>query len=376
MPGKHRRAKCKTPGCENDVRADCNKSGYCSVCFETFARKSGLNKQEACHALVNGLRFGPAGPVEPDGGLAAAAQAALPPDPVEASGKVSTWAERKCDLSKLEHLIGNWMLVNDLHIPLHDSLLLTRMLKAARLNGVFQLCLGGDVFEAQEQGMFAKNAPSGMDPAEAAQRVMQVLAALAAHFRRIVILKGNHDARWQKTLERLLSAPDGRQLAELLGVDLSVSYRDRYVALMDSWTRLYAADAAGRIEWLGQPAVEIDGPAGCKPYLYCHPKTYSRLAPNAERRIAAVKEQPVLGTHGHLFALGVSPSGKYPVAQVPACTDPAAHLYLHERVTDFPHWSRGFAMVKAGVVRIWVDNPYLTDWGELERAYAASVATA
>ncbi|RMF24475.1 MAG: metallophosphoesterase [Deltaproteobacteria bacterium] len=258
------------------------------------------------------------------------------------------------------------VVVSDLHIPKHDAELLSRMCRVARRDGLRTLIIAGDLIDF---GSISRHRAglSSMQAVENLANSIRALEALAATFETIHVIKGNHDDRLQRLIERAVQER-GRPaavLAELEIEDLeALAYRERYLAVLERWTRKIAPEIKRKVRWYAIPKIAVAGPKGFAPYLVVHPAIYSRHAPMAEKRLWARYTQPIIGTHGHLWGMSVSPSGEHPVVQIGCATIPEKHYYLSERITDHPRWVRGFATIRRGVLRCYVDLPYLVDWDE------------
>lgn len=317
-----------------------SRSGVCGVCYRATKKKVGKTSISA-----DALR-------------AAAAEAE------RVSGRVV------CDVPTWDAppalVADDCVVCSDIHVPRHVETMIERMTAVAQRDGLRTLVIGGDLIDFEEISRHRKAGAKGITARDSIIASMQLLDDLCETFDTIHVIKGNHDDRLQRTIE---AAIEGRSQAQWALADIegeqaeALTYRARYVAIMEEWARKAGDRVRERVRWYPVPRIEIAGPAGQKPYLLVHPSIYSRLAPQAERRIWTRYVQPIIGTHGHLAGLSLSPNGEHPVLQIGCMTDPSKHLYLSENVTDHPQWVNCFATIRSGVLRMYVDNPYLTDWG-------------
>lgn len=268
-------------------------------------------------------------------------------------------ARRWCEPPSLVR--GNTMLISDLHVPKHCSVTLSRMMDVAEELGIRQLVVGGDLIDFENISRYRPGEPQS-HPIESIQAATMVLMSLTDQFDIIWVIKGNHDDRLQRMIEAAYIGRDrfAQYLADLTQSDLEAhAFRERFIVVMEAWTRKLSEKLAKKVRWLAVPEIEIEGPEGYPPYRFVHPAIYSRNAPQAERRLWQRYVQPIIGTHGHIWGMSIAPNGIHPVIQIGCATDPDKHVYLSERITDHPKWVRGFASIVDGVIQCHVMNPYL-----------------
>lgn len=280
------------------------------------------------------------------------------------------WYEDRADYVKsVPKIHGDAVVCSDVHIPFHNAKLLERMMKVGHLDGVTQLVIGGDLVDWHEISRHRKHSGQTPDVRGVLKKTLKVLVNLLDVFHEVWILKGNHDDRLQKLIETATESADGSNalLDTLVNPeDRKRSYRDRYRALLDDFGKRHIPEYHHRIHWLACPAVHLDGPRGLEPWRLTHPDEYSRTAPNAERKLWSKFVQPILGTHGHTMGLSVAPNGLHPVVQFGAMTSYKRHLYLSEQETSHPFWIEGFCTLLKGRLTLYTDNPYLTDWTDID----------
>jgi predicted phosphodiesterase len=265
-------------------------------------------------------------------------------------------------------LTGDWMVMSDSHVPLHDSRAMRAIVKAGKQLRLTNLLIAGDLMDFEEISAFRQASPNAVSPAETILAALRVLDGFSQQFSRIIVLKGNHDDRLQRLME---SAVAGRNKFQFLLASLekeeleALDYNHRYVTVLERWVADKAPRLTKLVKWSPLPQAFIAGPAGMKPWRVTHPKSYSRLAPQTERRLWQVYTQPVIGTHGHLFGMSISPNGEHPVVQIGHTSRREAVRYLAEQITDHPVWTQAFCAILKGRMKVWVNNPYLHDWWEL-----------
>lgn len=261
---------------------------------------------------------------------------------------------------------GPVAVISDLHVPKHDSLLISRMCAVARRDKISQLIIGGDLIDFEEISRHRKTGDRQYSAVESLTLTMRLLHVLSSTFDRIWVIKGNHDDRLQRLIE---TVSEKRTALEVLLDSLSpndstssLPFRDRFCRMLEFWRKKVVPDMKARVKWLPVPEILVEGPPNELPYRLVHPMIYSRNAPQAERRLWRRYVQPILGTHGHIWGMSISDNGRHPIIQIGCGTTADRHYYLSERITDHPVWVRGFATIIDGVIRTYVDNPYLTNW--------------
>jgi predicted phosphodiesterase len=279
------------------------------------------------------------------------------------------WGESKEDYREDQITIeGNAVVISDVHIPRHCPKTLTRAMKIGKIHGLKRLVIAGDLIDFNMISRHPSEGGPQLSPAEAIVLALRVLKKLSAWFGEIVILKGNHDERLQKLVMRVADKRskdvEERILADLAEDDVErEKHRIRYVLILRSMLEKEVPELKYKVRFLPAPMCYLRGPRpDLPPWRVTHPRSYSRHAPTVEKKLALKFDQPVLGTHGHIFGTSITPNGKYPVCQFGCSTKPESHLYLFENETDHPKWVNGVAVIQEGRLTTYTDNPYLTDW--------------
>jgi hypothetical protein len=284
-----------------------------------------------------------------------------------------SWGESKEDYREDQiTLDGNAVIISDVHVGRHDPKLLLRAMKVGKIHGIRRLIIAGDLIDFNTISKHPSEGGPQLSPAQAIVLALKVLDKMAAWFNEIVVLKGNHDERLQKLVMRVADKRhkdwEEQILADLAKDDMEkYQHRARYVYILKRMLEDNVPHLADVVEFLPAPVCFVEGPSpDMPPWRVTHPRLYSRKAPETERRLAIKFDQPVLGTHGHIFGKSITPNGKYPVCQFGCSTKPESHLYLFENETDHPKWINGFAVVQEGRLTTYTDNPYLIDWTQID----------
>ena len=270
------------------------------------------------------------------------------------------------DFSRVTRVSGDVALISDVHAPLHDARWLARMCEAAKKMGIRRLVLGGDFMDFSEISRFPRDRRR-VDAVEALRASVALIDQLAKAFPEgIWSIKGNHELR----LERLIhDATFGRGSAATVLADFeqeeaeALSFRARYVAVLDDWTRKVAPSAVGVVHWLPEAEIEIDGPAGERPWRVIHQRNGSRNATIEATNHWQRHQQPVICTHTHVVGMRLAPDGRTPLVNLGCATVEGWHEYAYREPGGYPHWQRSFGLIVGGRLTLYPDSPYLSAVG-------------
>ena len=329
--GKHRMKPC--PGCGKPIRSDRTACLECYKAARRLAGKSRLTHDELREVLGKSI------------------------------AEYADQSTRTVARQRIQSVSGDTMVCSDLHVPFHDPQMVDRLVGVAKKHGITQLVVGGDLIGFETISKYRSASARAPGVLESLILAMDLLGVLASQFVKIYVIRGNHDDRLQKVIERAVKArtTDQRILADLKQDDFeALPFRQQLVGVLERWAAQY--DLADVVVWSEEPMIRVAGPPGMDPWIVVHPAIYSRHAPQAEKRLWQRYTCSIIGSHGHIFGASVSPNGRHAVVQLGCMTDPSRHVYLMDRVTDHPAWVRGFGMIRGGRLRCYVDNPYYTDW--------------
>lgn len=344
---------CVNPDCPNKAEQT-SRTGLCRACWKAAAHKgTEFNR--------NGRLRAPEIKLMLDG----------------AFNKFSELNGTPEDFWAVPRFSGNWIVISDIHIPLHDPMYLTRVMQAGVTFSVSNLIIVGDLIDWSEISRFPKYRPN-LDPVSPLRDAIEILLELSKVFKRIVVLKGNHERRLQRLLEQ---AVEGRTTAQrhLAALDLhdftSDSFRDQYISVMESWTKHVASGRVAKIEWYAGAVAEIEGPPNLEPWRLIHQGNGSILPPNEAKKHWEKHQQPIITTHTHLFGLRIMPNGIDPAVQLGMGTREEWHQYANEEPGGYPAWVRNFAVIIGGKLANFTESPYLLNPLELlEPSYVPSQA--
>lgn len=221
--------------------------------------------------------------------------------------------------------IGDCLILADIHAPYHDSEFINRCIDAALRGGVEECCIAGDLVDNDALSPFDPRAENILE--EEYQSAGQLLDILAHAFRRVLRIKGNHDARLDKRLGfGQLSADRVRQM---LTKATNVEFSDYYVCYSGQW-------------------------------MVVHPKNVSVVPGAVAARLAGKYHCNVVAGHGHVFGLAQDVSGQYIGIDSGACVDPLRLEYVSARPNLRPAIVQGAVVLREGY-------PYLlSKWFNLD----------
>lgn len=235
---------------------------------------------------------------------------------------------------QFERLHGDYMISSDWHINKLDPDMLALKIKVAKRHGITKAVIVGDLFDQEE---FSHWVMAGLEPAKIMFKDELVYAAqafedaLAGFPGGIWLTSGNHDERILRVLRYSLGLSDvfsliGRRLAEGLKRQFETKVKISaypFCTINDSW-------------------------------YCCHPSCYSKIPCAVARDVAETEHMNTAMAGGHLWGLSKEKSGRYYCADLGCMCDPLKTRYKVMKVKRFPHWVRGFMMLKGG-------RPYLYD---------------
>lgn len=279
------------------------------------------------------------------------------------------------DWGSVERVRGDCIVAADIHAPHHDPAYLAEIYAVARREQIRQLVIGGDFLDFAEISRFPRD-QRAPDVRASLTTAVRVLGELVRVFPSgIWVIKGNHELRLERLIDQAVQGRGWQAgvLADLEHPDTEVlPYRQRYVSVLEDWTRRNAPAAAKVVHWLPQAEIEIDGPPGQRPWRLIHQRNGSRNPTMEGLHHWQRWCQPIICTHTHLSGQRLAPDGRTPIVQLGMGTVEEWHSYAWREPNGYPRWVQGFAVIRNGRMRLHVRSPYLLDWGVADGAPTAS----
>lgn len=230
---------------------------------------------------------------------------------------------------------GDCVVTSDWHAPYHDLKLAENMLRVAEKQGIEQLAIVGDLFDAHSLSFFDPRDIEFSVRDEFATTV-HILEKLFRHFKVVYWSGGNHEARFFRSVKFQLELPELGEYLSAKNEKLVTTERD--VMLLESEGR---------------------------EYRLTHPRSYSQSSCAVAVKLAEKHDQNVMSAHGHFMGWRVSRNGKFLGIDLGGLFDTNKIVYLNVGgETTHPVWNGGFWIVRNGV-----PTPYsnlLTDWSLYE----------
>jgi hypothetical protein len=222
-------------------------------------------------------------------------------------------------LEKPLMLRGDWAVTADWHVPLYDAKLVNEFLdEAADYNN---LLIAGDYLNGDSLSQYyPKQKSAGIEKEiSEARNLMEILAA---NFKQIVFLKGNHDYRYVKSAE----------------------YRQDFVSAMQEVFAGINLNGS-RLKFTNLDHVYIN--SNGEKYFVAHPTSYSKNPLVNPNNIATVQKCHVLTAHTHHCAMGWDTSGEYIIGELGGFFNIDQTEYLQD-TTTYPNWCNGYWFITRG----------------------------
>jgi len=239
------------------------------------------------------------------------------------------WVKTYSDYPKLK--AESVLVCSDFHLPYIHIEFTAWMMAVAKKQKIKNCLIAGDFFDQNMYSFFLSEDTGKWDDEKRSAK--QLLKHMLRQFDSITMLLGNHDARILRRLDYLIKYADVMAMVS----------RDK------------------RIRVSGYAKATVNGK-----WLVVHPKCYSRIAPQKERRLAEKHHLNLIGTHGHLTAAAFDISGQYWTAQIGGNVDYDKVEYVSQQVTDHPRWVKSFVILQKSEI---TGNTYPKLYCERDQEY-------
>jgi hypothetical protein len=230
-------------------------------------------------------------------------------------------------------LIGDALIVGDVHVPSTDYEFASLVGRVAEKRGIQRLIIGGDFFNHDCYSRFPHIAmpPTWKEERDAGRKMLQDWLIT---FDEIVILMGNHDRLKQKAAAGEFDETD---IFGMLTTSTKIQLTNfGYLYLNSGGERWYIA----------------------------HGREYS-VNPGTVGNVLAQKYQcHVLSHHQHHFCKMRDAFDRYNVVDNGSLLDITKTAYMYLDSSKKPNSKRGFTVIRAGVPQLYGPWPF-TDWGEI-----------
>ncbi len=236
------------------------------------------------------------------------------------------------------HIPTNDCLVfGDMHIPLHNELMLRRALYVCRrfYPHIRNLAIGGDSLNLDFISAHLKNGPTLSTEAEldTSFKVWHDIDRLDV-FDHVYEIPGNHTERVSKSVN------DHLQLKRIYGM----IFGNQWPKMQFHFTDLDYA-------YLGDK------------WMIGHPERYNGSGGKLPSEMADYHQRNVISFHNHIIGESQNKNGKFIGIDCGHMTDPDKHWYTKRRFHKYTRWIAGFVVISNGYHYTYKDG--FTDWKAL-----------
>lgn len=288
------------------------------------------NSQSARKALLREMGRG-------DGHAPAPAAAAPPPTWAAEGGEhpaIPPSPEARSD--EYPRLEGDYLVLFDPHLPLHDKALLDEACERAARLGVKRFLIGGDLFNHPQFGRHDRDKAQErrwQDDVEIGDRVMEALCARFPGPNHVIM--GNH-CRW---------------LFDALRGQADVSWL---------WSRILQG-AGERVTFTDHEMCQVT--SGGERFFVAHGANYSSVNPlGVAKRLAGIHHMHVVIGHQHMAEQGRDASGRYQVICGGGVFDPARMRYANLVAKTLPRMQQGYVIIKGGYAKLFEPHADRRSW--------------
>jgi hypothetical protein len=231
-------------------------------------------------------------------------------------------------------LAGDFMVINDLHIPACNWAFADRMLDVAitHLPRPRKVIIAGDLINGDALSRW-QDLVLCTPLADELDYARQFLSHLAGTFDEIYVTRGNHENRLLLSMEGQLHAPQ--------------------------FWRLFSDNRRTHFSIYGYLVVESGG----KTWRISHQRNYSRLPLSVARRMAEKYKANMICAHQHHSAQGRDPSNTYALIDSGGLHDSELMGYVMLDDSTAPCMANGFVLLRDGVGTLFTPAEYaMTDW--------------
>lgn len=238
---------------------------------------------------------------------------------------------------------GDAMVTCDWHIPLHDPVLINRMINCARINDIKTLIIGGDYFHMEAFSSFLPAQPEASLEQERYDGNL-IMKTLLETFDKIDFIWGNHDFRltrklgFKKSFEECMRWMLG-ELTEDELAKIRFSELDYMLYYPD-----YHFRNLGEKATIDQTLEVVEG----KCFRVCHPRNFSSVPLTVGRKLAVKHSSSIITAHSHHHAIGAAPNGVDLVIEGGGFFDKRRTEYIQKSTANH-EWVQGFTMFKNGL---------------------------
>lgn len=231
-------------------------------------------------------------------------------------------------------LEGDFMVINDVHIPATNWAFADRMLAVAAeyLPRPRRLIICGDLINADALSRW-DDLVLCTPLADELDYARQFLSHLAGTFDEIFVTRGNHENRLLTSMQGQLHAPQ--------------------------FWRMFTDNR--RIHFSMYAYLEVE--SGGLRWRITHQRNYSKIPLSVARRLAEKHRTNIICTHQHHSAQGRDPSNTFALIDSGGLHDSELMAYVQLDDSVAPRMANGFVLLKGGIGTLFTPDEYaMTDW--------------
>lgn len=231
---------------------------------------------------------------------------------------------------------GDALVICDLHIPLHDPILINKMIRVAQENDIKQLIIAGDYFNMEEFSSYLPYQPEAALDLERHDGNL-IMKTLCRSFDEVDFIWGNHDFR----------------LSKKLGFKKSFDECMRWM-LSELTEEEFAKIRFSELDYMHYFPVSLDSislsnlGSWQRKFRIMHPRNFSSQPLTVGRKLAQKFDCSVITAHSHHCAIGMAPNGRDIVIEGGGFFDKTRTEYIQKSTTHH-EWVQGFTMFKDGI---------------------------
>lgn len=233
---------------------------------------------------------------------------------------------------------GDCLVIGDTHCPYQDSEWINRIMALARIYGIRQVALIGDLIDWTSFSAFGRR--PGVEAEDEIRAAEQLVRALASNFENVYYIQGNHEERARRATNHALP-----------------------LERLDSWFITRPNVRVSRKKWMLLHS-------GGETFRLNHPRNYNRTPAANALRLCSKYLCHIISGHDHIVGAGRDVSGNFWGVDTGMCASAKLMPYIEEEDSNNPQPVRGACLV-IGNTPIILTPETIAVYETLTRAKAA-----
>lgn len=229
-------------------------------------------------------------------------------------------------------LSGNFLVLNDVHLPFTNYGLLEKALDLAQVNNITQVVIAGDWVNLDQFSIFKKLTPE-ISFTEEVRHSLELTKKVFSQFNDVYFLRGNHEDRW------------------LLQVDHDFQFFVEMITHPDVRDKVTAT-----------PYDRIFLTSGGHRWGIFHQRNAGKHKARAAEQLALKHLCNVVATHQHTISYGHDPYNHFVAITSGGLHDHRKMAYVQLKSTTSNTPENSFVTIIDGRGDLWTDDPRMTKW--------------